>query len=128
MFTHSKSRVNFYVLGRILPVKVESVETLHYIERNTRMKEYKELMNNNFIYSFIVDKLHENGPEYHSINSNGLIYIHNARTKRLITVLHPRPTQLKRYFNELGIKVPQKINKLAQECYLRNEERELNNK
>lgn len=44
-----------------------------------------------------VDKGHPNGAELHTITTNGIIIIRNARTKKMITKLIARPNQIKRY-------------------------------
>ena len=81
--------------------------TSHLVERHERVRKYKELglLSTNFIDGFVVDKDHDNGVELHLINNNGLIYIMNARTKKLITVLGARPMQIQRYYNDLGLPI-----------------------
>ena len=44
-----------------------------------------------------VDKGHPNGAELHTITTNGIIIIKNARTKKMITKLIARPNQIRRY-------------------------------
>ena len=94
--------------------------TLHAIERNKRFEAYKPFLSFNFVECFIVDKNHKNGNEIHCINENGLIYIYNQKTKKLITVLHARGDQLRRYYWNLGYEVPQNIEYLAEDCDYRN--------
>ena len=100
--------------------------TLHVAEREKRLEQYKYLMNTNFIDKFEVDAEHVNGNEVHCINSNGLIYIYNKRTRRLITILHPRPAQLKRYYR--GNKIPFQIEILMDLCFKRNKALNFNKK
>ena len=44
-----------------------------------------------------IDKGHPNGPELHTITSNGIVIIRNERTKKLITKLIARPNQIRNY-------------------------------
>ena len=48
---------------------------------------------------------HPNGPELHTITSNGIIVIHNAITGRLVTMLIARPKQLEKY----GFAIPEYV-------------------
>ena len=48
---------------------------------------------------------HPNGPELHTITSNGIIVIHNAITGRLVTMLIARPKQLEKY----GFTIPEYV-------------------
>ena len=102
--------------------------TKHTSYREQRLKEYQHLLSNEFIASFIVDTNHVGGVEVHSINVNGLIYIYNMNTKKLITVLHPRPSQLKRYYRLLKLEIPSNIKKLCTDRFKRNEDAKLNKK
>jgi len=102
--------------------------TTHALYREQRLKEYQHLLSNEFIASFIVDTNHVGGVEVHSINVNGLIYIYNMNTKKLITVLHPRPSQLKRYYRLLKLEIPSNIKKLCTDRFKRNEDAKLNKK
>lgn len=96
--------------------------------RSKRMEDYTPLLSQKFIQCFVVNTNHPNGDEIHCINENGLIYIYNYESKRFITVLHPRPSQLKRYYRLLKIEVPKNIKRLARECHKRNEKMNYNNK
>ena len=102
-------------------------ETKHINNRLKRIENYQTLLSEKFITCFVVDKEHINGCEIHCINENGLIYIYNYKSKKFITVLHPRPSQLKRYYRLLRIEIPKHIKRLARECYKRNEKYNLNN-
>lgn len=98
-------------------------ETLHLCERSFRIKKYDDLglMCDDFIACFKVDKQHENGMEIHAINRNGLIYVYNFSSRKMITVLHARPEQLKRYFEALGLAIPNEVSRLMFEVKKRNE-------
>ena len=102
-------------------------ETMHVKERSERVKRYASLLSYKMLYCFRVDNNHVNGDEIHCINENGLIYVYNYHTKRYITILHPRPRQLKRYFQGLNMKVPRDVSKLIDSCYQRNALNGLNN-
>ena len=102
-------------------------KSLHIKERKERVRKYSNLLSYDMLYCFVVDNNHENGDEIHCINENGLIYIYNYHTKKFVTILHPRPKQLKRYFQALNMKVPKEIKKLIDKCYIRNENSYMNN-
>ena len=108
--------------------KLKYEKTEHIEKREKRLKEYKDFLSTNFIDCFVVNNYHPGGLEVHCINEHGLIYIYNYETGRFITVLHPRPQQLKRYYIKLGIQIPSKIQELASECFKRNKKRKLNKK
>lgn len=79
-------------------------KTLHITERNQRIRMYIDNFGRGIpIHAFEVDKNHENGNEIHVVCHNRLVYIYNAVTEKLITVLYGRPAQLKRYYNGLGL-------------------------
>ena len=99
----------------------------HIKERKERVRKYAHLLSYDMLYCFIVDNNHINGNEIHCINKYGLIYIYNYHTKKFVTVLHPRPKQLKRYFQALNMKVPKEIKKLIDKCFIRNENSDMNN-
>lgn len=98
----------------------------HIKERKERVRKYSNLLSYKMLYCFRVDNNHVNGDEIHCINEYGLIYVYNYHTKRFITIMHPRPRQIKRYFHSLDIKLPKEIKKLIDKCYLRNENSKLN--
>lgn len=91
----------------------KSIVTKHFVETRCdgRMSAIKKILTpNEFILtSFRVDKFHKNGAEIHSISNNGLIFIHNERTMKLVTVLIARPNQVKRLFNDCGLKASQSL-------------------
>lgn len=94
-------------------------QTIHFTERNERVKKYSELrlLDIDFLYGFIVDKNHPNGDEMHFINPNGIIYVMNCRSGKLITVLGARPGQIKRYFEALEIKVDNQVQRLLNTAF-----------
>lgn len=100
--------------------------TKHIGERIERAKRYKHLLSENFIHCFRVDNYHPNGDEIHCINDKGLIYIYNFNTHKLITIIHPRPKQFKRYYQQLNMKIPKRIKKMIDTNYKRNQEERLN--
>lgn len=86
-------------------------QTKHFVERNHRVEAYNaaNLLETTFIHGFIVDKNHPNGDEMHFLNPNGLVYIMNCRTGRLITILGARPGQIRRYFEALNMPVDEDL-------------------
>lgn len=86
-------------------------QTLH-ISKNRifRFNKALELNDNSEINkSFFVDKRHPNGPEIHNVSEKGIIFIINAKTKKLVTILIARPNQIKRLYMACNLKVPHKI-------------------
>lgn len=69
---------------------------------------------------FLVDKGHEAGKELHCITKKGLIFILNERKFKgglpcFITILFPRPNQLKRLYEAIGEEAPKNLVKLCHE-------------
>jgi hypothetical protein len=116
------------LLKRIYDFKGEGA-TKHFNEkRTTRYARYKELglLDENFIYFFVVNNNHLHGNEVHAINKHGVIYIYNQFTRLFITIKHPRPNVLFRYFSDLKMDVPNDIKEIAKQCNERNKLYNLN--
>lgn len=113
----------------IVKLFINKNDTIHLKERLSRIKLYDDykLLSDNFISCFKVDKDHVNGLELHAINENGLIYIYNFKSRKLITILHARSEQLKRYYNALGLPIPQQVHDVIMEVEKRNKLYNLNN-
>jgi hypothetical protein len=113
----------------IVKLYVNKNDAIHLKERSSRIKLYDDykLLSDNFISCFKVDKDHVNGLELHAINENGLLYIYNFKSRKLITILHARSEQLKRYYNALGLPIPQKVYNIIKEVEKRNKLYSLNN-
>ncbi len=96
-------------------------QTLHSMEREKRFDVYRKegLLNNHFMAAFIVNTGHEEGLEIHAINSKAMIYVFNERTRRLITILCARPQQIRRYYQQLGIRYNRIIKDLIDMAYAR---------
>lgn len=86
-------------------------QTQHGNERMTsRFMEYlKHFTVGEVVDVFECDKHHKNGKELHVITSEGVVFILNARTKKLVTVLFARPAQVKRYYSALNLTAPESI-------------------
>lgn len=104
----SNSKNTFFVLEMMdEPVDIlnETARTEHIEnDRQNRINEIDEI--GNPVYSFVVETGHRNGPEIHTLTDKSLIFIQNQNTRRLVTFLFARPQQLKRYFENLQIKIP----------------------
>lgn len=61
------------------------------------------------IATFRVDKGHRNGYELHHIYSNGIIVIQNERTRKIITEIVARPTQISRYWELSKEEMPKSL-------------------
>lgn len=90
------------------------VKTFHFqYERNARILEFKtKIGSGSIVASFVVDKAHINGYERHIIYDNGIILIVNERSKRIITVIIARPSQIKRYWLNMGLSFPSRLQKV----------------
>jgi hypothetical protein len=96
--------------------------TSHSNNTYKRYSVYKELLSTVFLDKFIVDKGHINGKEIHCINEYGLVYIYNLHSLRLITIISPRPRQVKRYYVALELKINKNIQELITATFNRNRE------
>ena len=79
------------------------------MDRRDRQQVIQSIGMGKPLFSANIDKGHPAGPELHTITDTGLIIIHNAHTKKLVTILIAGPTQLTKY----GKPVPQSVLKLA---------------
>lgn len=88
----------------ILDWQVEEV-TNHLLQRQDRFNSYtSQGLTTDFIDGFVVDKNHVNGLEVHIITRDAFLFIFNLESKKLITVLAPRPQQIKRYYEPLNLR------------------------
>jgi hypothetical protein len=58
---------------------------------------------------FLVDKDHVNGLEIHEITSNGIINVYNLNSKKWVTMMIARPSQIERYYDAVGGVAPKDI-------------------
>lgn len=91
-------------------------QTAHSVHRTSRflIAESLEPGTKHFLQFFEVDKGHPNGSEIHALTEQGVIYIFNKETGKLITCLIARPAQLARYYEAVGAVCPKKAYRLAQ--------------
>lgn len=91
--------------------------TKHAVERNSRFALVNELMREedaSLVNSFYVDRGHAKGPEIHNVYDNGVIFIYNYQTGRLVTVLIGRVAQYKSYYEMCGMQYNKAT---ARKCY-----------
>ena len=87
----------------------------HWIQdRQKRQDLINKIGQGDIIKTVEIDKGHKNGPEIHKISNTGIISIFNKRTKKLITCLIARPSQISRYYAK-DETIPQNVLKLARE-------------
>ncbi len=101
-------RKKFFVLESMEePMDISNVVKTFHLE-NDRVCRMSELPDNigQPLFSFVVDTAHPNGNEIHTLTENGLIFIQNENTKKMVTFLFARPQQIKRYFQNLGEDLP----------------------
>jgi len=86
--------------------------TSHAVKRSKRLQIANMLINNEnakVCKIAVVDKGHEDGQEIHVIFNNGIVKIYNERTRKFITVLICRPSQIERYNIKLTKTMKSKI-------------------
>jgi len=86
-------------------------------DRNTRTDVYNV---GEFLEGFIVNTGHKDGLEVHIIDNEGYIHIFNKESKRYITVLSGRPSQIKLYYKALKLDIPNNIHKAVKISLERN--------
>ncbi len=77
-----------------------SNETKHTQERQKRIALAKQLIiseSAKVIQYTICDTGHENGLEVHVVYNNGIVFVYNMKSHKLITVLIARAPQIERY-------------------------------
>lgn len=102
------NRKTFFVLESLEePMDINNAVKTYHLE-NERTDRTMELPDNigKPLYSFVVDTAHDNGNEIHTLTEDGLIFIQNENTKKLVTFLFARPQQIKRYFQNLQLDIP----------------------
>lgn len=93
-------------------------KTIHIKQdRSTRMNAYDS---GDFLGGFIVDTGHKDGLEVHIIDNQGYIHIFNKQSKRYITVLSGRPSQIKLYYRALNLNIPDEVHKAIKISLERN--------
>lgn len=115
----------------IIKTLEQGLVTEHVKNRLERKEEYIRLGldTSDFVTGFEVDKGHVGGNEYHIITPTGLIKIYNKNSKRLITILGARGGQIWRYFAQLDLlPMPNRIFRLVQSCYRREETNPIHHK
>lgn len=91
------------------------METEHIKYRKSRVNFIEDNIGiGSILDTFLVDKGHVNGKEYHSITNTGIIIIKNARTEKLITMLIARPQQVRRYYLKENKQTPKEVILLAE--------------
>ena len=113
----------FNVISRYTSPITNGEITSHSNNKYNRYSVYKDLLSTEFLDCFIVDKGHLNGKEIHCINVNGLAYIYNLNTRKLITILCPRTSQIKRYYRALELTISKEIKELIKKSYNRKIDR-----
>ena len=75
-------------------------QTSHVANRSKRLQVAERLIyeeSAKVLKIAVVNKGHMNGNEIHVIFNNGIIKVYNARTRKFITVLIARASQIERY-------------------------------
>ena len=75
-------------------------KTSHAVKRSKRLQTAERLIieeSAKVLKIAVVDKGHANGNEIHIVYNNGVVKVYNARTRKFITVLIARVSQIERY-------------------------------
>ena len=104
-------RTKFEVLRQLRnPVDLTNVRTTFHwdFERDERKRKLAQMLPNagKPVYSFLVDEGPQRGVTIHTLTSSGLLYIQNAKTKKVVTFFVPTKKEVYRYWVELGIPYP----------------------
>jgi len=83
-------------------------------DRQKRQELINQIGQGNIIKTVEIDRHHKNGPEIHQISDTGIITIFNKASKKMITCLIARPSQIKRYYKE-NETIPNTLIKIARE-------------
>lgn len=90
-----------------------SIATKHTKERQKRIALAKQLImieSAKIIQYTICDTGHKNGLEVHVIYNNGIVFVYNLKSRKLITVLIARAPQIERYKIAITKTMRKKIN------------------
>ena len=88
-------------------------QTSHVVKRSKRLQVAERLIYEErakVIKIAVVDKGHANGDEIHIIYNNGIVKVYNERTRKFITVLIARVSQIERYNIKVTKAMRKKIN------------------
>lgn len=94
--------------------------TKHTKERQKRIALAKQLIafeSAKVIQYTICDTGHENGLEVHVIYNNGIVFVYNMKSRKLITVLIARIPQIERYQITITKTMKQKIRSHIKQGY-----------
>lgn len=81
-----------------------------FFERRERMIAANFSNTHQFaVAAFEVNRGHPDGPEIHFITNMGVIVIFNKYSHKICSILIARPNQVKRYFDDCGIKISREI-------------------
>ena len=88
-------------------------QTSHVVKRSKRLQVAERLIYEErarVLKIAVVDKGHANGDEIHIIYNNGIVKVYNERTRKFITVLIARVSQIERYNIKVTKAMRKKIN------------------
>lgn len=114
------------VISRLNDFKQYSImyQTYHTKDRIGRLSKY------NFgkrVDAFNVNANHKNGLEVHIVDDLGYIQVFNKYSMKFITAMSGRPKQLKKYYVDLGLEIPNIIKRAIKIAYDRNDKLNYNN-
>ena len=97
-------------------LSLEAKLTKHYKDsRSERFQFIKDHIGfGTIVRTFRYDRGHPDGPELHSLTSTAIIIVQNAISEKVVTLLIARPQQIRRLYDTIRQRPPQKLLDLAQ--------------
>jgi hypothetical protein len=85
-------------------------------DRKARFEWYKKLGIGEVIDVFVVDRHRANeNIQLHSVTDNAFILVHDKTTKKLITILCARPSQIARLYKGANKEIPKGLLEIARD-------------
>lgn len=110
----------FKVVKNIEVFEPSNKATEHTKERQKRIALAKQLIiseSAKVIQNTICDTGHKNGLEVHVVYNNGIVFVYNMKSHKLITVLIARAPQIERYNVTITKTMGQKIKSHIKQGY-----------
>ena len=89
--------------------QIEVSQHLLSAQRKYRIEGLRDILSEEIVDVFYVDRNHKNGPEIHIVTCKATILILNFQTKKLCTILFARPGQVRRYYQACQMVAPEKV-------------------
>lgn len=110
----------FRMIKNIEAFEPSNKATSHTKERQKRIALARQLIafeSAKIIRYAVCDTEHKNGLEVHVVYNNGIVFVYNMKTRKLITVLIARAPQIERYNVTISKTMRKKINAHVKQGY-----------